>query len=190
MASLKAIAERHADWIKMAAYLGSESPEDTVQDMYLKLAESPDIVAKIDYNGDINTMYIFTIIRSKVVDRQRKSKRENYDDVLFDPCFNADESERQYQNLMDDVKSVIDEMPEYDQMLLELHFVYKLSMRDIEKRTGIPLHSIFNRLKNAKNLIKNHTYVQYQNYCEAQNAKETIARTRRYGREGDQSHWD
>ena len=66
---------------------------------------------------------------------------------------------------------VIDEMPEYDQMLLELHFVYKLSMRDIEKRTGIPLHSIFNRLKNAKNLIKNHTYVQYQNYCEAQNAK-------------------
>ena len=175
MASLKAIAERHADWIKMAAYLGSESPEDTVQDMYLKLAESPDIVAKIDYNGDINTMYIFTIIRSK---------------VLFDPCFNADESERQYQNLMDDVKSVIDEMPEYDQMLLELHFVYKLSMRDIEKRTGIPLHSIFNRLKNAKNLIKNHTYVQYQNYCEAQNAKETIARTRGYGREGDQSHWD
>jgi len=189
MATLLQIAERHAEWIKMAAYLGSESPEDSVQDMYLKLSDNPNIVSRIDYKGNINTMYIFTVLRSVVVDLQRKKKREYYDELLYDPCKEPLESEEAYEEFMHKVKNTIDGMTEYDQMLLELYFVYRLSMRDIEKRTGIPLHSIFNRLQNAKNIIKNETYEQYQNYCEAQTEKETIARPGRFNREGDQSNW-
>ena len=180
------IAQRHFEWVRMATYLGSDTPEDVVQEMYLKLCENPEIVERIEYKANqVNTFYIFSIIRSKIVDAHRKESREHYDELLFDPIESPDISEAEYQNLMESIKRTIDQMGDYDQMLLELHFVYKLSMRDIEERTGIPLHSIFNRLKNIKNAIKYKNYEQYQKYQEANNHKETIARTGRYYREGD-----
>jgi len=183
------IAQRHFEWVRMATYLGSDTPEDVVQEMYLKLCENPEIVERIEYKANqVNTFYIFSIIRSKIVDAHRKESREHYDELLFDPIESPDISEQAYQNLMESIKRTIDQMGDYDQMLLELHFVYKLSMRDIEERTGIPLHSIFNRLKNIKNAIKYKNYEQYQKYQEANNHKETIARTGRYYREGDTSN--
>jgi RNA polymerase sigma factor (sigma-70 family) len=186
MITIEMIAQRHFEWVRMATYLGSDTPEDVVQEMYLKLCENPEIVERIEYKANqVNTFYIFSIIRSKIVDAHRKESREHYDELLFDPIESPDISEQAYQNLMESIKRTIDQMGDYDQMLLELHFVYKLSMRDIEERTGIPLHSIFNRLKNIKNAIKYKNYEQYQKYQEANNHKETIARTGRYYREGD-----
>jgi len=189
MITIEMIAQRHFEWVRMATYLGSDTPEDVVQEMYLKLCENPEIVERIEYKANqVNTFYIFSIIRSKIVDAHRKESREHYDELLFDPIESPDISEQAYQNLMESIKRTIDQMGDYDQMLLELHFVYKLSMRDIEERTGIPLHSIFNRLKNIKNAIKYKNYEQYQKYQEANNHKETIARTGRYYREGNEGN--
>jgi len=183
------IASRNTEWIKMATYLGSATPEDIVQEMYLKLLENPDMLSRIEYKtNEVNTFYIFSIIRSKIVDAHRKESRESYDELQFDPIESPDTSEFAYQDLMESIKRTIDTMGDYDQMLLELHFVYKLSMRDIEERTGIPLHSIFNRLKNIKQTIKYQNYEQYQSYQEANNAKEALARIGRYHREGDTSN--
>ena len=189
MITIDLIAKRHCEWVRMATYLGSDTPEDVVQEMYLKLCEMPDIVERIEYKANqVNTFYIFSIIRSKIVDAHRKESREQYDELLYDPIESPDVSEQAYQNLMESIKTTIDQMGDYDQMLLELHFVYKLSMRDIEERTGIPLHSIFNRLKNIKNAIKYKNYEQYKKYQEANNAKETISRIGRYNREGNPCH--
>jgi RNA polymerase sigma factor (sigma-70 family) len=186
MITIEMIAYRNTEWIKMATYLGSATPEDIVQEMYLKLLENPDMLSRIEYKtNEVNTFYIFSIIRSKIVDAHRKESRESYDELQFDPIESPDKSEFAYQDLMESIKITIDTMGDYDQMLLELHFVYKLSMRDIEERTGIPLHSIFNRLKNIKQTIKYQNYEQYQSYQEANNAKEAIARVGRYHRESD-----
>jgi RNA polymerase sigma factor (sigma-70 family) len=186
MITIEMIASRHTEWIKMSTYLGSATPEDVVQEMYLKLLENPDMLSRIEYKtNEVNTFYIFSIIRSKIVDAHRKESRESYDELQFDPIESPDTSEFAYQDLMESIKRTIDTMGDYDQMLLELHFVYKLSMRDIEERTGIPLHSIFNRLKNIKQTIKYQNYEQYQSYQEANNAKEAIARVGRYHRESD-----
>jgi RNA polymerase sigma factor (sigma-70 family) len=186
MITIEMIASRNTEWIKMATYLGSATPEDIVQEMYLKLLENPDMLSRIEYKtNEVNTFYIFSIIRSKIVDAHRKESRESYDELQFDPIESPDTSEFAYQDLMESIKRTIDTMGDYDQMLLELHFVYKLSMRDIEERTGIPLHSIFNRLKNIKQTIKYQNYEQYQSYQEANNAKEAIARIGRYHRESD-----
>jgi RNA polymerase sigma factor (sigma-70 family) len=188
--TIEVIAKRNNEWVKMAAYLGAESPEDIVQDMYLKLCENITLIERIEHKeGEVNTFYIFTILRSKIVDAHRKTKREHYDELLFDPILPPDDSEREYEGLMTNIKTTIDKMSDYDQMLLELHFVYKLSMREIEKRTGIPLHSIFNRLMNAKNLIKYENYGKYQSYCEAVTEKETIARVGRYDSQGNEGNW-
>jgi RNA polymerase sigma factor (sigma-70 family) len=189
MITIEMIAYRNTEWIKMATYLGSATPEDIVQEMYLKLLENPDMLSRIEYKtNEVNTFYIFSIIRSKIVDAHRKESRESYDELQFDPIESPDTSEFAYQDLMESIKKTIDTMGDYDQMLLELHFVYKLSMRDIEERTGIPLHSIFNRLKNIKQTIKYQNYEQYQSYQEANNAKEAIARIGRYNRESDPSN--
>lgn len=180
------IAAKHKEWVKMALYLGATEPEDVVQEMYIKLIENPEIVERIEYkNNQVNTYYIFSIIRSKIVDAHRKESREHYDELQYNPIHSPDPSEEAYENLMVSIKKTIDKMGDYDQMLLELHFVYKLSMRDIEERTGIPLHSIFNRLKNTKRIIKIENYEQYENYIEENNDKEAIARTGRYDREGN-----
>jgi RNA polymerase sigma factor (sigma-70 family) len=189
MITIEMIAYRNTEWIKMATYLGSATPEDIVQEMYLKLLENPDMLSRIEYKtNEVNTFYIFSIIRSKIVDAHRKESRESYDELQFDPIESPDTSEFAYQDLMESIKRTIDTMGDYDQMLLELHFVYKLSMRDIEERTGIPLHSIFNRLKNIKQTIKYQNYEQYQSYQEANNAKEAIARVGRYYREGHEGN--
>jgi RNA polymerase sigma factor (sigma-70 family) len=189
MITIEMIAYRNTEWIKMATYLGSNTPEDIVQEMYLKLLENPDMLSRIEYKtNEVNTFYIFSIIRSKIVDAHRKESRESYDELQFDPIESPDTSEFAYQDLMESIKRTIDTMGDYDQMLLELHFVYKLSMRDIEERTGIPLHSIFNRLKNIKQTIKYQNYEQYKDYQEANNSKEAIARAGRYHRESDPSN--
>jgi RNA polymerase sigma factor (sigma-70 family) len=189
MITIEMIAYRNTEWIKMATYLGSATPEDIVQEMYLKLLENPDMLSRIEYKtNEVNTFYIFSIIRSKIVDAHRKESRESYDELQFDPIESPDTSEFAYQDLMESIKRTIDTMGDYDQLLLDLHFVYKLSMRDIEERTGIPLHSIFNRLKNIKQTIKYQNYEQYKDYQEANNAKEAIARVGRYHRESDPSN--
>jgi RNA polymerase sigma factor (sigma-70 family) len=189
MITIEMIAYRNTEWIKMATYLGSATPEDIVQEMYLKLLENPDMLSRIEYKtNEVNTFYIFSIIRSKIVDAHRKESRESYDELQFDPIECPDTSEFAYQDLMESIKRTIDTMGDYDQMLLELHFVYKLSMRDIEERTGIPLHSIFNRLKNIKQTIKYQNYEQYKDYQEANNSKEAIARVGRYNREGHEGN--
>jgi RNA polymerase sigma factor (sigma-70 family) len=189
MITIEMIASRHTEWIKMSTYLGSNTPEDIVQEMYLKLLENPDMLSRIEYKtNEVNTFYIFSIIRSKIVDAHRKESRESYDELQFDPIESPDTSEFAYQDLMESIKRTIDTMGDYDQMLLELHFVYKLSMRDIEERTGIPLHSIFNRLKNIKQTIKYQNYEQYKDYQEANNSKEAIARVGRYNREGHEGN--
>jgi RNA polymerase sigma factor (sigma-70 family) len=189
MLTIQDIAKRHIEWVKMANYLGADYAEDVVQDMYLKLCENITLIERIEHKeGEVNTFYIFTILRSKIVDAHRKTKREHYDELLFDPILPPDDCEREYEWLMANIKTTIDKMSDYDQMLLELHFVYKLSMREIEKRTGIPLHSIFNRLMNAKNLIKYENYGKYKSYCEAVTEKEAIARVGRHDSESHQGH--
>ena len=185
------IASRHREWIKMANYLGSDHPEDAVQEMYLKLCEINEAegsLNRFEYHGQVNTMYIFKILQSKVIDAFRQKKREVYDEQQFNPVEPIQECEFAFEDLMSCVKSTIDEMGDYDQMLLELYFVYGFSMREIESRTGIPLHSIFNRLQSAREIIKNKTKEKYYDYCDKKADTEEIDRVGRYDSEGDESN--
>jgi RNA polymerase sigma factor (sigma-70 family) len=193
MLTVEIIVKRHSEWIRMAQYHGASEPEEAVQEMYLKLCEiqlQEGSLNRFDYNGQINTMYLFKIIQSKVVDAVRQRKREVYDEAQFNPVNPVEECEESYEALMTEVKAVIDTMGEYDQMLLELYFVYGFSMREIEKRTGIPLHSIFNRLQSARGIIKNKTKDLYYDYCDKKADTEQIERFRGHDSESDEGNWD
>lgn len=193
---MKIISQDNVKWRKMANYLGAkyQDIDDIVQNMYLKLAEielrDGNLARLQNSNGGINTFYIFKILQSEIVNLYRIESKIYDHESQFNPIENPDEAEYKYQALMGKIKSVIDGMHEYDQMILELYFVYGHSLRQIEKRTGITVTSVYNTLKNAKQHIKKHSKQLYDEYIQQKAETETIARFGRFNREDNGSNWD
>jgi len=200
--TLDDVAKRHIEWIKICKYVGAKPDEigDIIQTMYLKLAEiqirEGSLERFVNYNGTINTMYIFKLLHSAFIDIKRAENKTIPHQDQFNPVESPEMAEMAHMDLMGDVKKAIDDLRDYDQMLLELHFVYGHSMRDIEKKTGIPTHSVFNSIKNAKQFIKQRTIIKYQIYAEEKRNTEEIDRITPinriggYDSESDESHGD
>jgi RNA polymerase sigma factor (sigma-70 family) len=200
--TLNDIAKRHIEWIKIAKYLGANRDEvdDMVQTMYLKLGEiqikEGSLNRFANYNGTINTIYLFKMLHNAFIDIKRAENKTIPHQDQFNPVESPEMAEMAHMDLMGEVKKAIDDLRDYDQMLLELHFVYGHSMRDIEKKTGIPTHSVFNSIKNAKQFIKQRTTVKYKIYAEEKRNTEevyrvtTIHRGGGYDSEGNESHGD
>jgi RNA polymerase sigma factor (sigma-70 family) len=195
--TLKDIANRHKEWIKIAIYVGasSENAEDFVQDMYIKLSEMERKQGSLNrmqnYSGGVNTVYVFKILTNLVIDSKRKRKLDTtpiqpHMEMLDSP----NDEEKYYSELIQIVYKEIDNMHLYDQMLLELHFVYGMSMRQIEKKTNIPTHSIFNTLKNAKQKIRQKGTERFNQYCEERNNNETDTWTGGRNQSNNESHGD
>ena len=188
--TLNDIAKRHVEWVKISKYVGAKPDEidDIIQTMYLKLGEIQLKEGSLDrfanYNGTINTIYLFKMIHNAFIDIKRAENKTIPHQDQFNPVESPEMAEYAHGALMDEVKKAIDELRDYDQMLLELHFVYGHSMRDIEKRTGIPTHSVFNSIKNAKQFIKQRTKTKYQIYAEEKRNTETIYRITTINRVG------
>lgn len=188
------ITTDNVKWRKMAVYLGArwDDVDDVVQTMYVKLLEIQQKEGNLNRmqlpNGGINTLYVFKILQSAVVDQYREQKKQI--EILYEenPIEPPDEMEYRHAELMEQIKCVIDGMHEYEQMMLELYFVYGYSMRQIEKRTGIPTHSIFNTIKNCKEKIKEKTKVKYNEYIQTKIDTEEITRFGGHHRKGDTSH--
>jgi RNA polymerase sigma factor (sigma-70 family) len=197
--TIDSIAARHNEWRKMALYLGAtaHNVEDIIQDFYIKIIEINSADGNLKRitgeNGKLHTMYVFKIIQSNVVNDFRAKKKDIFDENYTDEN-EVDgiqiELTDSYSELMAEIKNVIDEMREYDQMLLELYFVYGFSFREIERRTSIPTRSVFNIVKNAKELIKQKTQNLYDKYSQEENEKSTISRVGRYYTEDNSGDWD
>lgn len=199
MITIDSIAARHNEWRKMALYLGAtaHNVEDIIQDFYIKIIEINSADGNLrritGENGKLHTMYVFKIIQSNVVNDFRAKKKDIFDENYTDE--NEVDSIQieltdSYSELMAEIKNVIDSMREYDQMLLELYFVYGFSFREIERRTSIPTRSVFNIVKNAKELIKEKTQNLYDKYSQEENEKATISRVGRYYSEDNSGDWD
>ena len=199
MITIDSIASRHNEWRKMALYLGAtaHNVEDIIQDFYIKIIEINSADGNLKRitgeNGKLHTMYVFKIIQSNVVNDFRAKKKDIFDENYTDEN-EVDgiqiELTDSYSELMAEIKNVIDGMREYDQMLLELYFVYGFSFREIERRTSIPTRSVFNIVKNAKELIRIKTQNLYDKYSQEENEKATISRVGRYYTEDNSGDWD
>jgi len=195
MLTLAEIAKEDTRWRKMANYLGARGTDidDAVQTMYLKLGEIQEREGSLERMAapsGVNTLYIFKIMQSAVVDifRERNRTFDSLDE--FCPIDAPQQAEHKYAELMERIRECINEMRDYDQMMLELYFVYGHSFREIEARTGIPTHSIFNTVKNAKQIIKANSKHLYHEYIQTKADTEAIARHRGLHRENHGSDWD
>jgi DNA-directed RNA polymerase specialized sigma subunit len=190
MLTLHHFADRHKEWIKIAIYYGAdvESASEIVQQMYLKLGEiqikEGNLNKLINYNGAINTVYVFKVLQNLFYD-SKKVKEIGLDYIDNTYVNDVEESEQEYHIVLAKMKVVILSFNEYEQMLLELYFVHNRSLREINKRTGIGVHSIFNTIKNAKEKIRKTIEQDYRNYTDSGN--KTIYWTRGYNSEDNES---
>lgn len=177
MLKLDDFAKRQHEWVKIVVYFGAdkELAHEIVQQMYLKIGE---IQAKegnlnrfINYQGQINTVWVFKVLQNLYIDHKKKKQisREFYDCEYAEET--VEEIEKEYHIVISKMKLVILSFNEYEQMLLELYFVHNRSLREISKRTGIGVHSIFNTIKNAKEKIRKAVEKDYRAF----NNRKTIS---------------
>lgn len=152
--------ERHKDWIQMASNLGAgHYAEDIVQEMYIKLSQIKNKERLIDKKNpnQLVGFYVYTIIRSLIVDLQRVKKRTKIISIEHIKELEASdidlEFEAEFAKKLDAVEQAKDQMNWYDLKLFELYHNEGLSIRKLSKETRISASSIFNTLRNAKSEI-------------------------------------
>jgi RNA polymerase sigma factor (sigma-70 family) len=148
---------RHNDWIVMAKNLGAgHYSEDIVQEMYIKLSQikNPERLIDKENPNQIVGFYVYTIIRSLIVDLQRIQKRTQMVSIESIRALKASEIdlefETEFTKKLDAVEQAKDQMNWYDLKLFELYHNEGLSIRKLSKETRISASSIFNTLRNAK----------------------------------------
>lgn len=173
---LEALSKEHKRWWHMALSICSDDQlaDDIVQDMYLRIekyVDDPDKIISPD-NGEINSFYIFVTMKNIYFhwfnQRMKMSafevkeydffSEDEYNDSLcgdtLDEEANVLDMENAHQQIVDSIAAEIKGWHWYDEKLFKLYFMTDMSLRDIAAETKISLSSIYNSIKNLRDLIK------------------------------------
>jgi RNA polymerase sigma factor (sigma-70 family) len=151
MKLLDKLAERDADWLRMAQSFGLEedSARELVQEMYVHLYNKT-TYDKIKYgDDDVNTFFVYVTLRNLYYDKQRKK-------VIFSELPSSIEDEQDIrnkktlENLLSDLAETIDNMHWYDQKIFEIYYGDGETIRELSEGSRISSSSIFNTIKNVR----------------------------------------
>lgn len=128
MGFLDEIAKHHNEWIDVVKLFGiKNNPEDIVQDMYLKLAES-------DINLDKNWRgYVYISLRNLSYTQHKKTRHdlEVKEELTQDNTF----ADNRLNYL--DLQKCLHELPILERQVLQLHKIEGISLNEIERETGV-----------------------------------------------------
>lgn len=192
--TLEEVAKNDEKWRRMAIYLGAKGDDvdEMMQRMYLKLAEiqhTEKSLERMRGSDGINTFYIFKILQSCIVDEYRKKKHISAESIevsterieLAEDVFQ--DKEQSYKSMMKEIRSVIDNLEDYDLMLLELYYVKGCTIRQIAAGINMSTKSVFNTLSNIKRELRHEIKEAFKVYIEAEKATYENNRTWRCNRE-------
>jgi len=160
---LSILSKRHDDWLRMATKLGSESPEDIVQDMYLRLHKYVKNPERILYeHNEVNTFYVYCTIKNLVINEAREKTKGpelvGSEDIrrASDEAWHQEDYDYDTDEVLDIIESEIDGWYWYDKTLFNIYFFKEpeKSIRKLSEATTISTSSIFNTIKNGKEKIK------------------------------------
>ena len=162
------VAKQHKEWIKIVNSFGEyDYAEDIVQESYLilyKYAEPERIIE----NGYIRRGYMYFTLRTTYYlyyNSKRKISKVYIDDNILQLIDDTDLKEHEaYNKICKKIDQEIDNWHWYDKKLFILYRDSGMSIRKIAAETKISWVSIFNSLKNAKNIIKNKLSEDYEDY--------------------------
>lgn len=165
---LEQVAEHHKEWIKIINSFGEyDYAQDIVQETYIALYKYADATKIIDTAGKVRKGYVFFTLKSlyfQFYNKKMKVNKVSIDEqfTLFDDS-NLEEHEA-YNNICLLVDEEIKNWHWFDEKLFKLYRDSDLSMRDIAKGTNISLISIFNSIKNHKEILRIKFQKDYDNY--------------------------
>jgi DNA-directed RNA polymerase specialized sigma24 family protein len=165
---LNQVARHHNEWIKIINSFGEyDYAEDIVQETYIALYKYADATKIIDASGNVRKGYVFFTLKSLFFQYYNKKMKVNK--VSIDEQFTLfDDSNLDEHNAYNDICLLIDEEIKnwhwYDEKLFKLYRDSDMSMRDIAKETNISLISIFNSIKNYKEILNTKFNKDYQDY--------------------------
>jgi DNA-directed RNA polymerase specialized sigma24 family protein len=165
---LNIIAQNHKEWIKIVRSFGEINyAEDIVQETYLALYKYAS-KEKIIKNGVVSKGYMYITLRSiyyQFYNKKHKIQKLYLDDIhvqLYDES-NIKE-QKAFHKICLMIDDEIDKWHWYDKVLFKTYRDTDLSIRRIAKETKISWVSIFNTLKNSKNIIKHKFSEDWEDY--------------------------
>jgi|TARA_B100000073_G_scaffold311754_1_gene285054 DNA-directed RNA polymerase specialized sigma24 family protein len=165
---LEIVAKQHKEWIRIVNGFGEyDYAEDIVQESYLILYKyaKPE---KVIENGNIRRGYMYFTLRTTYYlyyNSKRKVRKVSIDDGILQLEDTNDLREQEaYNKICEKIDEEIENWHWYDKKLFILYRDTPMSIRKIASETKISWVSIFNTLKNSKNIIKDKLSEDYEDY--------------------------
>lgn len=177
---LEIVARQHKEWIRIVNGFGEyDYAEDIVQESYLILYKyaKPE---KVIENGEIRRGYMYFTLRTTYYlyyNAKHKIKKYSLDtsfvslgmDGNYDSFIQIEDKtdlreQEAYNMICEKIDNEIENWHWYDKKLFILYRDTDMSIRKIAAETKISWVSIFNTLKNAKNIIKDKLKEDYEDY--------------------------
>ena len=162
------VASKHKEWVKIVKSFGEKNyAEDIVQETYINLIKYSSI-DKVIKNEKINKGYMFICLRSnyyQFYNKKKKIKKIYIDELYMDLIDDTDlEEQKAFHDICIMIDKEISNWEWYDRELFKTYRDTDLSIRAIAKKTDISYVSIFNTLKNKKDLLKLKFGKQWEKY--------------------------
>lgn len=125
---LNEIAKDHLKWVEVVKIFGiNDYPEDIVQEMYLRISKSK-IISSRNYKG-----YVYLTLRNLCYD-YHNSKKWDYE---IKDNLTPDNNTSDARLLWLDIQRALHELPLFERQVIQLHNIEKISLREIERETGV-----------------------------------------------------
>jgi DNA-directed RNA polymerase specialized sigma24 family protein len=160
---LNVIARHHKEWVSIVRSFGHDTPEDIVQDMYLRIYQYVE-PSRIITDNEVNKGFIWFTLRNlflKDVTKYKCEQLRGYE-AQNEEC--TIEQKETLEVLLNKIDECVNSFDWYDKMLYDIYYKSEQSQRDLAKATGISLSSLSNSLKTQKKTIKKLVGEDYQDY--------------------------
>jgi len=166
---LELLAKDHKTWVDMVIKMGCQThiAEDIVQDMYIRIDRLVKDKKRIMYSSkEVNRFFIYVTLRNLYFTHLRLSKRiqiKDYKEFDFDTFIRKSNSidegvdwnmEIAFDKVYNEIQKEINSWGGYNSKLCDLYFKTDVSLRNLSKGTDISLTSLYNSIKNYKNILK------------------------------------
>ena len=134
-----------------------EDAEDILQDVFYELVQSYRLMKPVQQLAS----WLFTVARNKITDTYRRKKPERLDDddalLLADLLPAASDSADTIlmrESIMDAIAEVLDELPEAQRDVFEMHEFDGLKFEQIAALTGTPVKTLISRKRYAVSYMR------------------------------------
>lgn len=153
MEVLEKLFKRHKDWCNIVESFGcnSETAEDIVQEMYLKIGKLVANGKDISFGDDVNHFYIFRTLTTLFLDHKRKDNRSG---IILEEIEAEQDEEVDYDSKYQKVLDALEDLYWYDRKVFEIVEDGE-SISELSRKTNISYYSLYNTYKKVKKYLKN-----------------------------------